>query len=64
MKIFLIPHSISTLHDLSTWLGKQKLEKDSVLGVRQKSRITNIQGFQRMGARYTTYQGIPIYFNY
>lgn len=71
MKILLVPYSIKDLQGLKKWMDKQvfflrknQVDSDSVIGIRRKCKITKILGFEPRGARYNTYIGIPIYFNY
>lgn len=62
--ILLIPYKIKNLHDLSNWLEKQEINESTVLGIRLKCKLTRVKEFSYHGPRYSTFKGIPIYYNF
>lgn len=64
MKIKLVPKNIKNLTELRTWVDKNILDTDTVIGIRIDCRITKIKEFSYFGPRWSKYTGVPLYFNF
>jgi len=63
MKIKLVPKSLITLKELSSWMNKNVLDTDTVIGIRRDCKITRIKELSYHGPRWTTVGGVSIYYN-
>lgn len=64
MKIKLVPLSIKNLSEFRSWVDKEIVDTDTVIGIRIKCKLTKIKEMSVVGPRWNTYAGIPLYFNF